>query len=168
MSLYSIAAEYERFFSMIEAGEIPEEAIADTLDSIEGEFREKLENTISVIKNKRAEIEAIKEEVKALTERLKAKTKDAERLIGYVALVFERTGKEKYESARHKVSFRKSEALEIADEEALINFLEAKGYDALLKYEMPTVNKTEVKAAIARGESFPGAEIVKKLNIQIK
>ena len=168
MSLYSIATEYERFLIMLEEGDIPEEAISDTLESIEGELSEKVDNIISVIKNMRAEAEAIKAEVKELTERARLKQKKAESLLNYINETLARIGMSRYESARHKVSYRKSQALEVADEDALIDFLATNGYDDLLKYEKPSINKTELKLAIDRGVSFPGAEIKKKLNIQIK
>ena len=168
MSLYAIATEYERFIMMIEDGDIPEDAIADTLESIEGELNVKIDNILSVVKNMRAEAEAIKSEVKELTERAKLKERKAKSLLDYINATLSRLGMSGFESARHKVSYRKSQALEVEDEDALIDFLAANGYDDLLKYERPSINKTELKLAIDRGESFPGAEIKKKLNIQIK
>ena len=35
MKLYEIAAEYKSFLELVDAGEIPEEAINDTLESIQ-------------------------------------------------------------------------------------------------------------------------------------
>ena len=58
MTLYEIAQDYQIFLEQIEAGEIPEEAVEDTLDSMAGEFREKADQIACVIKNLRAEAAA--------------------------------------------------------------------------------------------------------------
>lgn len=168
MNLYELSENYRRFNESLEAGEIPEEAIADTLEGIAGEFNEKVDNVTSIIKARRAEAEAIKAEVAALTARMKRKINEAERLAAYIDEALKRVGVAKFESARHRITFLTSRPLEIADEAALIDYLEAQGYDALLTYKAPTVNKTEIKAAMASGESFPGCTIVERKNIQIK
>ena len=48
MKLYEIAAEYQAFLDAVEAGEIPEEAIGDTLDGIVGEFDQKADNIAAI------------------------------------------------------------------------------------------------------------------------
>lgn len=65
-----------------------------------------------------------------------------------------------FESARVKVSFRKSESLEIL-EGAVIP-------DEYLKFKEPEVNKTDLKKAIKEGLQLPGVSIVENQNIQIK
>ena len=73
MKLYEITELFMRFASMVENGEIEEDAIADTLESIEGELEEKADNIACLIKSWQAEAEAIKAEEKALAERRKVK-----------------------------------------------------------------------------------------------
>ena len=66
MSLYSLINDYQDFLEAVEAGEIPEEAITDTLEAIEGEIEVKIDNIASAIKNLTAEASMIRTEEKAL------------------------------------------------------------------------------------------------------
>ena len=50
MNLYEISADYQRFQEQVESGEIPEEAIADTLEAIEGNFDDKVDSIACIIK----------------------------------------------------------------------------------------------------------------------
>ena len=50
MKLYEINEKYSILLESIENGDIPEECIKDTLDSVEGELIDKLDNIVSYIK----------------------------------------------------------------------------------------------------------------------
>ena len=76
MNLYELAKSWNDLLSMMD--EIPEDALRDTLEGIEGEFDEKADNIACVIKQLTAESEAIQEEIKALESRRKAKNQKAE------------------------------------------------------------------------------------------
>ena len=112
MTLYEINAKLMAYEMEIdpETGEWLNE---DELDALHMERDEKIENICLWTKNLRAEASAIKTEEKNLAERRKAKENKADRLEAYVALNLD--GK-KFETPRVKVSFRKSEAVEILDE----------------------------------------------------
>ena len=168
MTLYELTDQYIVFINMVESGEIPEEAIADTLESISGELDQKIDNIACVLKQFIAEGEAIKAELERLAERKKAKEKAAERIKTYLSETLIALDKLKFESPRNKISFRKSNTLDITDEAAFVEFAEKHGHDDLLTYKPPTVNKTVVKEAIARGEAIPGVEIKEMLNMQLK
>ena len=60
-----------------------------------------------------------------------------------------------------KLSFRKSEAIEILDEDEIaVEFIKVK--------ETKTVDKTKLKAAIKEGRPVAGAKLVINQNLQIK
>lgn len=167
MKLYEIAADYERLLDAIEAGELPEEAIADTLEAVQGELDEKAENIACMLKDIAAEVAAIEDEEKRLAERRKQKERTYERVKNYLSGALHKVGKTKIETPRCKISFRKSESVEILDAAALIIWAE-RNDDSLLNYAMPTINKTAVKKALAAGNAVTGAQIVTRQNIQIK
>lgn len=167
MKLYEIAAEYENLLNAIEAGEIPEEALNDTLESITSLLEEKADNIGCMIKNMTAEAEAIKAEEVKLAERRKAKENQVERLKTYLAEVLTRSGYTKLETARNKMTFRKSESVKVEDEGAFVEWA-MKNNDSLLTYKDPTINKTAIKKAIASGENIVGAHIESKMNLQLK
>lgn len=167
MKLYEIAAEYENLLNAIDSGEIPEEAITDTLESITSMLEDKADNICCIIKNMTAEAEAIKAEEAKLAERRKAKENQIDRLKNYLSEVLTRSGYTKLETARNKVTFRKSESTVVDNEAEFIEWA-MKNNDALLTFKDPTVNRTAIKKALASGEEIVGAHIEVKQNIQIK
>ena len=117
----------------------------------------KIENICLWIKNLKAEAEALKAEKDAFEARQKAAENKMESLKRYISGYLEGTP---FESTKVKVSFRKSESLEIL-EGAVIP-------DEYLKFKEPEVNKTDLKKAIKEGLQLPGVSIVENQNIQIK
>ncbi len=167
MKLYELAADYEAFLAAIEAGEIPEEAIIDTLESIESAIEDKVENIACLLKNLAAEAAAIKAEEDKLAERRKSKEKAHERFKAYLSDMMLKCGKTRFESARNKISFRKSDAVTIDDEEKFVEWA-AMEHDEYLTYKNPSINRTAIKKAIESGVEIDGAHIEIRQNIQIK
>jgi hypothetical protein len=165
MKLYEIANDYLALMQAIDDEEIPEEAIADTLEAITGEIEVKADNVACLLKNIDADVKAIKEEEKRLAERRKAKEKAHERLKQYLSDVLQRTGINKVETARNSISFRKSESVEV-DESFIAWAVEYR--DDLIKFGEPTADKTAIKKALKDGAKIVGAQLVVNQNIQIK
>jgi len=167
MKLYEIASDYYRLLSAIEEGEIPEEAIADTLEAVGGELSEKADNIACMIKNLNAEADAIKAEEAKLAERRKQKEKTVKSMKEYLANNLLLAGMRSLETARNKISFRSSSAVKIDDEAAFIAW--AKENDAtLLDVKEPTISLSAVKKSISEGSVIEGASIVTRMNLQIK
>ena len=167
MKLYEIANEYLSLMQAIDNDEIPEEAIADTLEAIVGEIEVKADNIACLLKNTEADIAAIKAEETRLAERREAKEKAHERLKQYLSDVLMQTGIDKLETARNKITFRKSEKVEIVDHDAFFEFACTHRSD-LLTYTAPKENKTAIKRALKDGVEIVGAELRVNQNIQIK
>lgn len=175
MTLYAISQEFrqfeeslDQFVEMIQSGELEESAFDDTLEAITLSFEDKADNLACIIKNLLAEIAAMKAEENALQKRRKAKESAAERLKEYLSSAMFTVGQMKLETPRNRISFRKSESVQILDEAQFIAYAQKRGYDDLLTYKDPTVNKTEVKKALSAGVELPGAAVVTNMNIQIK
>ncbi len=117
----------------------------------------KVENICLWIKNLKAEAEALKAEKDAFAQRQKAAETKMESLKRYITGYLEGTP---FESARVKVSFRKSESLEISEG--------ANIPDEYLKFKAPDVDKVELKKAVKAGLQLDGVAIVENQNIQIK
>jgi hypothetical protein len=166
MKLYELTNDYLSLLEAIDNDEIPEEAIADTLESITACIEEKADSIACALKNLDAECIAIKAEETRLAERRKAKERAYERIKQYLSETLQRAGLDKIETARNKISFRKSESIEI-DEELFIIWAR-KHRDDLLTYSAPKVNKSEVKKALKSGVEIVGAELRINQNIQIK
>lgn len=166
MKLYELANDYLALLDAIDNDEIPEEAIADTLESITACIEDKADSIACLLKSLDAACIAIKAEETRLAERRKAKEKAHERIKQYLSETLQRAGLDKIETARNKITFRKSESVEV-DEAAFIEWAQ-KNRDDLLTYSAPKVNKTEVKKALKGGAEIVGAELRIKNNIQIK
>ena len=69
MKLYEIANEYLALVEAIENEEIPEEAVADTLEAMTAEIEDKADNIACLMKALNAEALAIREEEKRLAKR---------------------------------------------------------------------------------------------------
>lgn len=168
MKLYEIANDYLALLQAIENGELPEEAIADTLEAIEGEIEEKADNIGCVLKEIEAEINAFKAEEQRLAERRKRKEKLYEKLKTYLSETLQRIGVDRVETTRNIISFRKSEAVEV-DEEKFIKWAteQYNRDDLIITTYTEKANKTEIKKELKAGIEIPGAVLVTKQNIQL-
>lgn len=161
MTIYEIDARMTELIDP-ETGELLDyEAFA----SLQMEREAKIENMALWYKDLTAEAKAIREEEKALAERRKSAENKAERLKGYIDTAL---GGEPWQSARAAVSYRKSTAVEIEDEAALIEELEFNGFDECLTYQAPKINKVELMKALKAGTAIKGAELVTRQNVQVK
>ena len=165
MKLYEIANDYVALMQAIENDEIPEDCIADTLEAIKGEIEIKADNIACLLKNTEAEIKAFKEEENRLAERRKVKERALDSLKTYLSDMLIRTNVLNVETARNRISFRKSEAVEV-DESFLRWAIENR--NDLLSFKEPTANKTEIKKALKGGQTLEGVKLVTNQNIQIK
>ena len=168
MRLYEITGELQALLNDIEDGLIPEEAIADTLGMVQEEFDDKVESVACAFKNLLAEAEAIKAESDKLKERYKKKEKMAERLKEYLSVNLLAAGKDKFESAKNVISFRKSEALKIDNEDLFIAWARESCPSYLTVKEEVKVDKKAVTEALNNGLEFDGVSTEKRMNIQIK
>ena len=166
MKLYEIANDYLALMQAIDNDELPEEAISDTLEAIKGEVEDKADNIACLLKNIEADITAFITEEKRLAERRKTKERAYERLKQYLSNTLQSLSIDKVETARNKITFRRSEAVEL-DEETFIKWAQD-NRDDLLTYSAPKANKTEIKKALKGGAEIVGAQLVSNQNIQIK
>lgn len=164
MTLFELSAQYLQFMELIENGEIPAEAIADTFEALDGEIEIKIDNTACVIKQLLAEAVAIKEQETALRERRTQKEKAAENLKALLTDNMQRIGKNKLDTARNLVSFRKSTSVKIEDE---AGFMKAFPQFCNVKTEV-SINKKELTDRLKAGEEINGASLEVKQNLQLK
>lgn len=163
-TLYELSAEYAAFLAAVEAGEVPEEAIADTLDGLSGEFAQKVDNIACIIKELNARAAAIKEEAARLCERQTAAIRRAESLKRYLADAMQRTGMKKLETPRNALSFRRSTSVYIPDEEGF-----KQRHIELCRQEIRvSIPKKEIGDRLRAGEQIEGAELRESQNLQIK
>lgn len=168
MKLYEISENYRAFMAAVDAGEISEDAVADTLDGIEGEFEQKSDNIACLIKELRLEAQAIKEEADRLTARQRQKQAAADRLARYLQAHMQAMGKGKIETARNRITIKKNPvSCKILDEDTVLGFLQLHGMADCYKQET-TIKKRELLMRLKDGDEIPGAELDVSERIEIK
>ena len=155
-TLYELTGQFLDIYNL----ELDEETKLDTLDSIdwETEYETKVENYIKVMKNLEADVEARKNEIKRLTELNKADEKKKAHLKDTLSASMSLTGHERVDTPLFKVSFRKSQAVEV-DETVLPE-----------AYKMATwkVDKKRLKEDLKNGLEIIGASLVERKNLSIR
>ena len=155
MKLYEIEAAIMDCIDE-ETGEVVD---VEKLEALEMERDTKISNIACWIKDLRAEAAAIKAEKDNLEGRMKAKNNLADKLSLFLQNFLNGA---KFEDSRCAISYRKSEATEIA-EGLDLNTLP----DDCKKIEIKA-NRTAIKEAIKQGRVIEGCALVIRSNIQIK
>lgn len=150
VKLYEIANEYAELAN----SDMDAETIADTLEGIEGEFSDKAEQILAIIKNEQAQELALKAEAKSLTDRAKASANRVEKLKHYLATSMETMDSTSIAAGIHKLIVRKGmTSVQIDDLEKLPpQFVE---YKTEIK-----ADKNLIKEKLKLGESIEGATLV--------
>ena len=155
-TLYELTGQFLDIYNL----ELDEETKLDTLESIvwNSDYEEKVENYIKVIKNIESDVEARKAEIKRLTELNKADEKKKDHLKETLSTSMQLTGHERVDTPLFKVSFRKSQAVEV-DELVLPE-----------SYKVATwkPDKKRLKEDLKNGLEIVGASLVERKNLSIR
>ena len=157
MTLYEINEAIRNFKWEVdeETGEILN---VDELDKLNLAKEEKIEAIGILIKECKAEGEAIKAEIANLTARLKRNVKRMESLLDYMRYALQG---ESFKTARVQATFRRSQKVEILDENVIP--------DEFMKIETKrTPVKDLIKKAIKSGKEVKGAELVENSTLTVK
>ena len=164
MELYEINSAIDALTDVIdpETGELRDIDFAE-LDALLMEREDKLETLVCKVKNFTALADDIREEEKQLAKRRASVVKQAERLKDYLNYALHG---EKFQTAKCAVSFRKSQAVELADD--FIDWAMKTGNNTLLRFNAPAANKVAIKALLVQGAEIPGAKLVENTSVIIK
>lgn len=166
MKLYEITDNYMKLLEAISSGDIPEEAIADTLEAVEGDFTDKIDNVSCYIKSLRAEAEAIKNEAAILAARAKIKLNEADRLTEFIKNAMTVAGKNKLETPRCKIMIKQNpESVTVGAD--FISWAMVHNAE-LLSYADPTPDKAKIKSELQAGVDIPGCTLTRGERIEIK
>lgn len=148
--LYEIANEYAK----LENSDMDAEMIADTLEGIHGEFEDKAENLLAIVKNESALAEILKAEAKSLSDRAKACENRVKNIKAYMASCIETMDVKSVTAGVHRLSVRKgSQSVQINNIDALPSeFVE---YQTTIK-----PNKNYISEQLKLGNKIEGAELV--------
>jgi hypothetical protein len=159
-NIFQITQEAQEIASILEEGEFTPE-IEKRLAITAGELETKAANYAHVIKSIEGDLITIDAEIKRLQALKSGKTKVIDRMKEAVTTAMVAMQMDRIETPIMKLFFRKSEAVEIEDENLVPD-----------EYKISRVvvnpDKIQIKKLIQRGEEVPGCRVVEKLNLQIK
>ncbi|QCT21808.1 siphovirus Gp157 family protein [Jejubacter calystegiae] len=147
--LYEVANDYARLLE----SDLPPEDIADTVEGIEGELTDKIEQLLSICKNELVYANALKEESRALSERAKVSESKISSIKAYIATSLTTVGKKTIRAGIHQVTVRApSKSVDIIDANLLpTEFVE---YETKIKPDTMAI-----KHLLESGKDIPGAKI---------
>lgn len=158
MKIYEIDKAIEEILSteVTEDGEISQQAF-EAIEELTLAKEERIDSLLSYYKDSLADSEKIKAEAKTLVTRARVLENKAASLKSYLACVIG-TGR-KWQSPRHKVTWRKSQAVEVLDAKKVPP-------DFIIDVE-PKINKAALKLALKAGEKVEGARLEERENMII-
>ncbi|RJK66702.1 hypothetical protein CMV60_10440 [Serratia marcescens] len=147
--LYDIANDYAK---LMDSGLEPD-MIADTIEGIDGELVDKVEQLLAICKNEQLYAEALRNESKSLQERASVVENKISSIKEYIARSLETAGKKSIRAGLHQVTVRvPSRQVDITDASILpIEFVE---YETVVKPD-----KLAIKHQLDAGIAVPGAQI---------
>lgn len=148
-ALYEITGNIKELLN----SDFDEQTIADTMESLQGEFNDKAIAVIKFVENLNGDTSVIDAEIKRLQERKKVITNKQKRLREYLLHNMQANGITKIECPLFTASLRKGiESVDISDESILP--------DEFVKAEVVTKpDKKAIKDALKAGASVPGAAL---------
>ncbi len=162
-SLFNLVTEYRETCDKLADLDLDAQTIADTLEGEQWSVQVKAQNVALVALSLESMAAAIKEREQALKQRREAIEKRREHLMQYLSDNLARAGIEKVEEPDVRLTWRKSEAVEVED----ASMIPAE-YMAAPPPPDPKPDKAAIKAAIKAGKDVPGARIEVRRNLQIK
>lgn len=162
MNLFEVNSAIANFELQVdeETGELLN---ADELDALQIAREDKIEGLALLIKSLNAEADAIKNERDNLDERMKQKQRKADSLKKYLQSAL---AGERFETARCKIGYRKSQQVILAgefDDWAINN-----APDLLSVTTVYKPDKVAIKEAIKGGRHIEGATLIDNVSMQIK
>ena len=147
-------------FEWYEVGEVDQELIKDTMESLQAPIEEKAENIIKYIKNIEALADAKKLEAKRLSDSASSDLKKVEKLKTYLADNLQRVGIKNLQAGVFALSFRKGSEVVEVDENKVPN--QYTRPDLWIAQEPKLLGKAELKKMLKSDDPIPGITLVRK------
>lgn len=109
-TLYELTEQFQELLSMALDPDVDEQALADTMEAIDGEIEVKAEGYAKVMKELDADVSAIKAEIARLTERKKSIETNIDRMKRSLESAMRLTGKTKFKTSLFSFIIQKNPA----------------------------------------------------------
>lgn len=160
MTLYEMSEAARQLYDLLEAGEIDEQTVTDTMESIGAS--EKLESYIHVQRQIESEIAAFDAEIDRMTERKNSLKKQVERLKSATVDFMRATNQKKATAGTFTLTVRENKSCEIID---------AAQIPAEYLRQIPATTEPDKKAMLAAlkdGAEIAGAQLKTSYSVTAK
>ena len=107
-TLYNLTAEYMELLAMAEEEDLDPQTLADTFESLQGEFEEKADNYAVMIKSLKGQEDMLDTEIKRLQERKQMLANNQKRLKESLENAMNLTGNRKFKTLLHSFNIQKN------------------------------------------------------------
>ena len=158
MTLYEMSSAAMQLYELLEAGEIDEQTVIDTMENI-GAI-EKLESYVKIQRQLEAECAAFDAEIKRMTDRKHVIERHIDRLKAAQVDFMQATGQRKAEAGTFTLTLRENKSVKVLDESAIP--------ETFWKPQPAKLDKAGIKNALKAGESVPGCEIETSFSVSAR
>lgn len=164
MNLYELNKEWEQVFNMLENPEIDNQAVFDTIESIESNIDSKADGYGKIIRMLQGNIAMADEEIKRLQSRKKTLENREKCLKDNLYKIMKNIGKPTIDTGLFKFWYQKNaESVEIAEDFNIEDLP-----DEYAIPQPPKINKTKIKEAIKDGWEIPWATIKQTESLRMR
>lgn len=164
LSLYVLADEYKQAAAQLADLDMPDEVVADTLESLQFPIEQKATNVAMFVRNLEATAEAIKAAEVEIAKRRKALESRAANVREYLKVNMLRTGITKIECPLFKISVRDNPASVRVIDESVIPSQFMRQPDP----PPPSPDKKAIGEALKSGDDVPGCVLERGNRLEIK
>ena len=151
MKLYEITEQYMQLLDFAEDPDIDPQVLADTMESIEGEFEDKADGYAKVLLALDADAEAIKSEIDRLQGRKKALENNSKRIKENLQRAMILCDKRKFKTTLFSFNIQKNAPSVVIDETDIFKIPQE-----YIVFKDPEVNKTAIRDALKAGVDLEG------------
>lgn len=163
MKLYEITEQHKELLKLADESEDMAQAVADTMEGLEGEFNDKAISLIHVFNNMGSDVDILDNEIKRLSDRKKSIVNKQNSMKEYLRINMESSEISKISCPLFTITLAKGRDIVQIDDESKIpsDYMD-------IKTSM-TPMKKEILAEMRQGNSIEGVTIIKSANsIRIK
>jgi len=159
-TLYDLTDKLTSLQRLAEDGTVDPALIADTMDSIEGDFEDKAVGYVKIIRQLQADAEAVNSEVQRLTARRDSFTKNARVMKHILADAMEETDHEHIKTPLFSIYTIHTVSVQAPEDP---NQLPPEFIKTTL-----AVNKAELKKALKAGREVPNARLTENVSLGVR
>lgn len=160
-TLYQLTEAYQELLSMALDPDTDPEALADTMEAIEGEFEDKADGYVKVMRNLEADASAIKAEIARLTERKKHIEANVDRMKRSLETAMRLTGKTKFKTSLFSFNIAKNPASLKIDNPDRVP-------DEFLIPQEPKIDSAAIKKELKEGVVYDWCHLEQSESLRIR